>query len=54
MKHEFKIIADLIKQDSLFIIDGVHKKEIQKAKNISQILEKYGVKTNFLQNELSW
>ena len=46
--------ANLLNQDSLFITDGVHKKEIQKANNISQILEKYGVKTNFLQNELSW
>ena len=46
--------ANLLNQDSLFITNGVHKKEIQKANNISQILEKYGVKTNFLQNELSW
>ena len=46
--------ANLIKQDSLFIIDGVHKNEIKGTENLSKILKKYDVKTNFIQKKLHW
>ena len=46
--------ANLIKQDSLFIIDGVHKKEITELDNLSNILRKYNVETNFIQEKLNW
>ena len=46
--------ANLIKQDSLFIIDGVHKNEIKGIENLSKILKKYDVKTNFIQEKLHW
>ena len=46
--------ANLIKQDSLFIIDGVHKNEIKGTENLSIILKKYDVKTNFTQEKLLW
>ena len=45
--------ANLIKQDSLFIIDGVHKNEIKGIENLSKILKKYDVKTNFIQEKNS-
>ena len=46
--------ANLIKQDSLFIIDGVHKNEIKGTENLSKIFKKYDVKTNFIQKKLHW
>ena len=46
--------ANLIKQDSLFILNGIHKKEINGSNNLNDILKKYKVKTNFIQNELNW
>ena len=46
--------ANLINQDSLFILDGIHKKEINEINNISDLLKKYNVKTNFIQNQLNW
>ena len=46
--------ANLIEQDSLFILDGVHKNEIRKSKNMNSVLEKYNVKTNFTQKQLNW
>ena len=46
--------ANLIKQDSLFIIDGVHKNEIKQLDNLSNILKKYNVETNFIQEKLNW
>ena len=46
--------ANLIKQDSLFIMDGVHKKEIKGLDNLSNILKKYNVETNFIQERLYW
>ena len=46
--------ANLIKQDSLFILNGIHKKEINGSNNRNDILKKYKVKTNFIQNELNW
>jgi len=46
--------ANLIEQDSLFILDGVHKNEIRESKNLNSVLEKYNVKTNFTQKQLNW
>ncbi len=46
--------ANLIKQDSLFITDGVHKSEIKGLENLSNILKKYEVETNFIQEKLHW
>ena len=46
--------ANLIKQDSLFIIDGVHKNEIKGLENLNHILKKYNVETNFIQEKLHW
>ena len=46
--------ANTINQDSLFISDGVHKKEIENAANIETLLNKYDVQTNFIQKRLNW
>ncbi len=46
--------ANLIKQDSLFITDGIHKNEIKRLDNLSNILKKYNVETNFIQEKLEW
>ena len=46
--------ANLIKQDSLFILNGIHKNEIHDVDNLSNILKKYGVETNFIQEQLNW
>ena len=46
--------ANLIKQDSLFILEGVHKNEIKEIDNLSNILKKYNVETNFIQEKLFW
>jgi len=46
--------ANIIKQDSLFITDGVHKNEIKGLGNLSNLFKKYKVKTNFIQEKLHW
>ncbi len=46
--------ANNIKQDSLFILDGVHKNEILSLKNLNNIFQKYDVKTSFVQKQLNW
>ena len=46
--------ANLIKQDSLFILGGIHKNEIGNLDNLDNILKKYNVKTNFIQDQLNW
>ncbi len=46
--------ANLINQDSLFIANGVHRNEIDNLENLDNILKKYNVKVNFIQNELNW
>ena len=46
--------ANLIKQDSLFILDGVHKNEIENLDNLNNILKKYNVKINYVQKQLNW
>jgi hypothetical protein len=42
--------------DSLFIINGVHKDEFLnlELQNYDKVLEKYGTKTNYYQQELTW
>ena len=46
--------ANFIKQDSLFITEGVHKDEIKGLNNLSNILKKYNVEINFIQEKLHW
>ncbi len=46
--------ANLIKQDSLFISDGIHKNEIQNYESINTLFEKYNVKVDYIQKQLSW
>ena len=46
--------ANLIKQDSLFITDGVHKNEVKEFDNLNNILKKYNVEINFMQEKLHW
>tara|TARA_A100001015_G_scaffold270730_1_gene323578 strand:+ start:155 stop:553 length:399 start_codon:yes stop_codon:yes gene_type:complete len=46
--------ANLIKQDSLFIMGGIHKNEIKNLDNLSNILKKYNVETSFVQDQLNW
>ena len=46
--------ANLIKQDSLFIIDGIHKNEIASLDNLKVILKKYNVQISFVQEQLNW
>ena len=46
--------ANLIKQDSLFILGGIHKNEIGNLDNLDNILKKYNVETNFIQDQLNW
>ena len=46
--------ANTIKQDSLFIINGIHKSEIESSGDINNILKRYNVKTNFIQKQLNW
>tara|TARA_B100001123_G_C15214211_1_gene988523 strand:+ start:170 stop:988 length:819 start_codon:yes stop_codon:yes gene_type:complete len=48
--------ANNMKFDSLFITSGIHKDEFLnlKLENYEKILEKYGVKTNYYQERLTW
>ena len=46
--------ANNLNIDSLFIYNGVHKNEIKGNEDLSALLKKYNVKTNFLQKELKW
>ena len=46
--------ANIIKQESLFILNGVHKNEIESLDSINSVLKKYSVKTNFIQKQLIW
>ena len=41
-------------QDSIFITDGIHLKEIRESKNIESIFKKYDVRPKFIQNKLQW
>jgi len=48
--------ANNMKFDSLFIKNGIHKDEFLnlQLQNYDKILEKYGVKTNYYQERLTW
>ena len=48
--------ANGMKFDSLFIIDGIHKKEFLNlpTEDYDKILKKYKTKTNYYQERLSW
>ena len=48
--------ANRMKFDSLFITDGIHKKEFLnlKVQDYNKILNRYNVKTNYYQKILSW
>ena len=46
--------ANNLNIDSLFIYNGIHKNEIKGNEELSALLKKYNVKTNFLQKELKW
>ena len=48
--------ANNMKLDSLFIINGIHKKEFSNlsSDNYDKILNKYKVKTNYYQERLTW
>ena len=42
--------------DSLFIIDGIHKKEFLNlsVENYDKVLKRYKTETNYYQERLSW
>ena len=46
--------ANNLKIDSLFIYNGVHRKEIKNSEDLPALLKRYNVKTNFFQKELKW
>ena len=46
--------ANNLKIDSLFILNGVHRQEIEETTELKDILQKYDVTINFHQFELSW
>ena len=46
--------ANNLNLDSLFIYSGVHRNEFLSDKDVSSILKKYNVKTNYFQKELKW
>ena len=47
--------ANNLNIDSLFIYNGVHKKEVKNSNgDLQTLLKKYNVKTNFFQKELKW
>ena len=48
--------ANNMKLDSLFITNGIHKNEFLnlQLQNYDKILEKYGTKTNYYQERLTW
>ena len=48
--------ANNMKLDSLFIINGIHKKEFLNLgiKKYDKVLKRYGVKTNYYQTKLCW
>ncbi len=46
--------ANNINQESLFILDGVHRDEISEEKNLDFLFKKYSVAPNFIQKKLAW
>ena len=46
--------ANNLSIDSIFITEGVHRKEFHNFSELNKLLEKYSVKANFFQKELKW
>ena len=46
--------ANNLNIDSIFITEGVHRKEFNNFSELKKILGKYSVKANFFQKELKW
>ena len=46
--------ANNLNIDSIFITEGVHRKEFNNFSELNKLLEKYSVKANFFQKELKW
>ena len=46
--------ANNLEIDSIFISNGVHRDEFKNEKDIKKLLDKYKVKTNYFQTELTW
>ena len=46
--------ANNLNLDCIFITDGVHRDEINKSSDLNKLSEKYNVKINFFQKELTW
>ena len=46
--------ANNLKIDSLFIYNGVHRKEFKNESGLNELFKKYNVKANFFQKELKW
>ena len=48
--------ANNMKFDSLFIMNGIHKKEFMdsSSENYDKVFKKYGVEINYYQKSLSW
>ena len=46
--------AHKVNLDSIFIINGVHRKEVSDFKNINFLEKKYNIKLTYVQLELEW
>ena len=46
--------ANNLNLDCIFITDGVHRDEINKSSDLNKLSEKYNVKIDFFQKELTW
>ena len=46
--------ANNINQESIFILDGIHKNEIKDEVNLNSLFKKYLVIPDFIQNKLKW
>ena len=46
--------ANNLNIDSIFITEGVHRKELNSSSELNKLLGKYNVTANFFQKELKW
>ena len=46
--------ANNLNIDSIFITEGVHRKEFNNSSELNKLLGKYNVSANFFQKELKW
>ena len=46
--------ANNLNLDCIFITDGVHRVELNKVSDLSNLLKTYNVKIDFFQKELTW